>query len=216
MPGGNTATDGELLLTALIVLLPVSELVISLLNLLVTAQVPPRPLPKLAMLDGVPESDRTMIVVPVIVDAAPRLAALFDDLEVRFLGNRDACLHFALLSDFADADEAAMDGEESLLDAARRRVDELNERHGPDRFYFFHRERRWNPGEGRWMGWERKRGKLTEFNRLLRGATDTSFTVQHGDLSVLRADPLRHHPRLGYAAADGCRQAVWSGRCRIR
>jgi len=35
------------------------------------------------------------------------------------------------------------------------------------------------------MGWERKRGKLEELNRLLRGATDTSFTVQVGDLSIL-------------------------------
>ncbi len=78
-----------------------------------------------------------------------------------------------------------MPNDAALIDAARRRVDELNERHGPDRFFFFHRERRWNAGEGRWMGWERKRGKLAEFNRLLRGATDTSFVVQHGDLSVL-------------------------------
>ncbi|MEO8520939.1 MAG: glucoamylase family protein [Acidobacteriota bacterium] len=138
------------------------------------------------MLDGVPESDRTMVVVPAIVDSVPRLTALFDDLEVRFLGNRDACLHFALLSDFTDADEAARDGEADVLAAACRRVDELNECHGADRFYFFHRERRWNPGEGRWMGWERKRGKLAEFNRLLRGATDTSFSVTHGDASRLR------------------------------
>ena len=68
---------------------------------------------------------------------------------------------------------------------ARRRIDELNARHGADRFFLFHRARRWNAGEGRWMGWERKRGKLDEFNRLLRGATDTSFIVQHGDLSIL-------------------------------
>jgi len=179
------ATDAELWLIAAVVILPVSELVISLLNLIVTAQVPPRQLPKLAMREGIPARDRTIVAVPVIVDSEARLAALFDDLEVRFLGNRDPHLHFALLSDFPDADEASHDEDPGLLAAARHRLDVLNERHGADRFYFFHRERRWNPSEGRWMGWERKRGKLTEFNRLLRGASDTSFVVAHGDLSVL-------------------------------
>jgi cyclic beta-1,2-glucan synthetase len=174
-----------LLLVGLVVLLPLSELAISLINLVVTTQVSPRPLPKLDLRHGIPASDRTMVVVPVIVDSEARLLALLDELQVRFFGNRDEHLHFALLSDFADARQQTMPNDAALIDAARRRVDELNERHGRDRFYFFHRERRWNAGESRWMGHERKRGKLAEFNRLLRGATDTSFVVQHGDLSVL-------------------------------
>ncbi|CAN5514526.1 glucoamylase family protein [soil metagenome] len=179
------ASTAELWLVAIVVLLPVSELAINLLNLIVTSQVPPRPLPKLGMLEGLPPHSRTMVVVPVLVDSHPRLQTLLDDLEVRFLGNRDLRLHFALLADFADAEEPSRDGDAGLLEAARRAVDELNERHGHDRFYYFHRERRWNPSEGRWMGWERKRGKLTEFNRLLRGANDTSFIVCHGDLTLL-------------------------------
>ena len=181
----RSATDAELLVVALVVLLPVSELVISVLHLIITALVPPRQLPKLAMRDGIPPEHRTVVAVPAIVDSEPRLLALLDDLEVRFLANRDAHLHFALLSDYPDADRASLEGEAVLLDTAKRRIDELNEQYGTGRFFFFHRDRRWNPGEGRWMGWERKRGKLTEFNRLLRGATDTSFSVCHGDLSVL-------------------------------
>jgi cyclic beta-1,2-glucan synthetase len=179
------ATGPELWLVAILSLLPVSELAISVLNLMITSLVPPRQLPKLAMRGGIPAGDRTMVAVPVIVESETRVAALFDDLEVRFLANRDPHLHFALLSDFADADAASMPGDDAILAAARRRVGELNERHGADRFFFFHRERRWNDGERRWMGWERKRGKLTEFNRLLRGATDTSFVVSIGDRSVL-------------------------------
>src|SRR6185295_5692258 len=97
-----------------------------------------------------------------IVDSIERLDSLLDDLEVRFFANRDPQLHFALLSDFADSEQPSQPG-----DAAR--VAELNARHGADRFFLFHRERRWNPREQRWMGWERKRGKLAEFNRLLRG-----------------------------------------------
>jgi cyclic beta-1,2-glucan synthetase len=172
-------------IVALVVLLPLSELAISLINLVVTTQVNPRQLPKLDLRHGIPAEDRTMVVVPVIVDAEARLLALFDELEVRFFANRDPHLHFALLSDFADADAEVTAGDQALIDAARHRANELNARHGHDRFFFFHRARRWNPGESRWMGQERKRGKLAEFNRLLRGATDTSFIVQHGELSIL-------------------------------
>src|SRR4029453_13930407 len=73
----------------------------------------------------------------------------------------------------------------AIIDAARRGVEALNARHGEDRFFLFHRERRWNAAGQRWMGWERKRGKLHEFNRLVRGATDTSFTVRVGQARVL-------------------------------
>ena len=179
------ATDGELWLVALITLIPVSELAISLLNLIITSQVPPRQLPKLEMRGGIPARDRTMVVVPAIVDSPERIGSLLDDLEVRFFANRDPNLHFALLSDFADSEQPSQPGDEALVEAATRRVAELNARHGADRFFLFHRERRWNPCERRWMGWERKRGKLAEFNRLLRGDTGTSFIVRHGHVSIL-------------------------------
>jgi cyclic beta-1,2-glucan synthetase len=175
----------DLLIVAVVTLIPVSELVVNLVNLIVTLQVRPRQLPKLDMRGGIPAHNRTMVVVPAIVDSEARLLSLLDDLEVRFFANRDPHVHFALLTDFADADERVLPGDDAMLEAGRRRVDLLNARHGEDRFYLFHRERQWNPHEGRWMGKERKRGKLAEFNRLLRGAADTSFVVRYGDLSIL-------------------------------
>ena len=181
------ALAGSLWLIALLTLIPVSEVAISLLNSLLTSLIPPRHLPKLALRGGIPPQSRTMVVVPAIIDSEARVDSLFHDLEVRLLANRDPHLHFALLSDFADASAQSMPGDEALLERARRAVDALNARHGPDRFFLFHRERRWNPGEGRWMGWERKRGKLTEFNRLVRGAADTSFVVVHGDAGIVGA-----------------------------
>ena len=179
------ATPGELWLVALVVLIPISELAISLIHAVLTSQIRPRQLPKLAMRAGIPGSDRTFIVVPAIIDSEARILSLFHDLEVRFLANRDANLHFALLSDFPDASEETTPDDPQLLKAAITRVDELNALHGSDRFFLFHRERRWNASEQRWMGWERKRGKLAEFNRLLRGASDTSFAVRHGDLAAV-------------------------------
>jgi cellobiose phosphorylase len=181
------ATDGTLWLIALLALVPVSELAVSLLNSLLTSIIRPRPLPKLALRSGIPAHSRTMVVVPAIIDSAARVDSLFHDLEVRFLANRDPHLHFALLSDFADADAETLPGDEALVQHAREVVDSLNLRNGADRFFFLHRVRRWNPREGRWMGWERKRGKLAEFNRLVRGAADTSFSVIYGDREVVRS-----------------------------
>ena len=130
-----------------------------------------------------------MVVVPGDHRLERARRALVDDLEVRFLGNRDPHLHFALLTDFADADAADRCPATTRLVAERARAasTQLNARYGAGRFFFFHRERRWNAGEQRWMGWERKRGKLVEFNRLLRGATDTSLPSCHGDRRVLPA-----------------------------
>ncbi len=179
------AAGWELWIVALITLLPVSELTIGLLNLLLTNEVPPRPLPKLDLRSGIPERDRTFVVIPVIVDREAQLASLLEDLEVRFFANRDPHLHFALLTDVRDADAAVEPDDAALVEAAKRGIETLNARHGDDRFFLFHRERRWNPAEQRWMGWERKRGKLHEFNRLLRGAADTSFVVQLGRIEIL-------------------------------
>ena len=179
------ASPAELWLVGLVVLIPVSELAINVLNLVLTSMVSPRALPKLDLREGIPAGDRTFVVVPSILDSIARLESLADDLEVRLLANRDPHLHFALLTDFPDADRRELPGDAALLEAARRRVDELNAEYGADRFFIFHRARQWNAREGRWMGRERKRGKLEEFNRLLRGAADTGFVVQHGDLGVL-------------------------------
>jgi cyclic beta-1,2-glucan synthetase len=174
---GQGASRAELWLVGAMALLPVSELVISLINVLVTSDIRPRSLPKLALREGIPSGLRTMVVVPSLISSIERVDALLAELEVRFLGNRDQHLHFAVLTDFADADAATVAGDAGLVEHARARVAALNLRHGEDRFFLFHRERRWNERERRWMGWERKRGKLHEFNRLLRGATDTSFTI---------------------------------------
>ncbi|MDP2871979.1 MAG: carbohydrate-binding protein, partial [Bacillota bacterium] len=130
---------------------------------------------------------RRVFVGPTSV---PAVAALVEHLEVLALGNLDPHIHFAILSDFADAATRELPEDAAILSAARAGVEALNARFGPepaDRFYLFHRDRQWNAHEQAWIGWERKRGKIEEFNRLLRGATNTSFAVQVGKLDVLPA-----------------------------
>jgi len=169
----------------ILLLVPSSELAIGLVQQLFARLVPPRPLPRLDFGEGVPEAGRTMVIVPTLLTSVEAVRSLAADLEVLALGNQDPRVHFAILGDFADALVPEVPEDAAILAAAREELEALWQRHGADRFFFFHRARLWNPGEGCWMGWERKRGKIEEFNRLVGGAHDTSYTTQWGDLRVL-------------------------------
>ncbi len=171
-----------------VALIPASDLAVALVQRIVHRIARPQPLPRLDLLGGVPEAARTMVIVPTILTSVEGARALVERLEVHALGNMDPHIHFALLTDFPDAAAEHLPGEDEALETAVAGVRSLNARYAPataDRFYLFHRERRWNASEGVWMGWERKRGKIEEFNRLLRGATDSSFVVQIGDPGIL-------------------------------
>jgi cyclic beta-1,2-glucan synthetase len=179
--------DSSLVWVVLLTIVPASELVIQVLQRLISYLIPPRRLPRLD-LAAVPPSASTMVIIPTILDSVERVRDLIAHVEVQALGNLDPQIHFAILSDFPDAATETLPEDQAILDAARAGIAELNARHTGgtnDRFFLFHRFRQWNEREGLWMGWERKRGKIEEFNRLLRGATDTSFAVSIGDLAVL-------------------------------
>jgi cyclic beta-1,2-glucan synthetase len=188
--GGSLARPASLLLFGLLAAAPASDLVIALINRGVAAVLPPRMLPRLALRDGVPSRLRTMIVVPTLLTARAEVAEQIERLEVHHLANPDGDLRFALLSDWTDAPTEHAPGDAEILAQARDGIARLNWRHGPapgggERFSLFHRRRLWNDSERVWMGWERKRGKLHELNRLLRGATDTTFLPPEGAALVV-------------------------------
>ena len=165
---------------ALLALIPASDLVINALNWDITHTFNPTLLPKIDLAKGIPPEARTMVVVPAILPDEATIATLIDKLEIAYLANQDEHLHFALLGSFADADSEKLPDDESIVSAARHGIEELNQRYSdgqPIRFHLFHRCRQWCETEDKWIGWERKRGKLREFNHLLRGARDTSFIV---------------------------------------
>ncbi len=180
-------TGPMLLLVALLTVVPASELTIQILQRIIGNLIPPRRLPRLE-LGEVPADARTMVIVPTILGSVEGARELVAHLEVQALGNVDRHIHFALLTDLRDAPAETMPRDAEILEAARAGIDALNSRHAGeagDRFFLFHRTRQWNAQEGLWMGWERKRGKIEEFNRLLRGANDTSFAVHVGDVTIL-------------------------------
>jgi len=172
-------------LAALALVLPASELATALVQRLGAHLVPPKRLPRLDLQAGVPESARTIVVVPTLLTSVAAVNELCAHVEVLALGNLDARIHFAVLGDFADAPAREMPDDAPILAAARTGIAALNARLGADKFYLVNRVRKWNERESLWMGWERKRGKLEEWNRLLRGATDTSYTVHVGDVALL-------------------------------
>ena len=168
--------------------MPLSDVAVALINRLVTALATPERLPRLDFGGGIPASERTMVIVPTLFTSLEGVQAQLEQLEVAALGNLDPHLHFALLSDVHDAEAQHLPEDAALVQAAVDGVEALNRQpwaEGGDRFFLFHRERRWNPGEHSWMGWERKRGKIEEFNRRLRGATDTSYVVEVGAVDLL-------------------------------
>jgi cyclic beta-1,2-glucan synthetase len=186
----HPATASDWLLIVAVALLPALDVAVMLVNLFVTSFLPPRLLPKLDLdgPTGIPSALRTAVVVPTLIDSVDAVRDAVDHLEVQFLANRDDHLHYALLTDFTDAATEVCEGDAAILAAAQSAVRELNARYAPatdDAFFLFHRERQWNASQQTWMGWERKRGKLEQFNSVLRGGAGHFVSV------VGRADVLQ-------------------------
>ena len=167
--------------------LPFTAVAVSLVNWIVTHNVTPRLLPRLDFEKGVPAECQTMVVIPTLLTDTADIDSLLQQIELHYLRNMDTHLYFALLTDYSDAPNLNMPGDVDLISRAQAGITVLNAKYPRDisPFYLFHRERQWNAQQNSWMGWERKRGKLVEFNRLLRGHAATSYSVTVGDLSVL-------------------------------
>jgi len=172
-------SDPWVIVLALLAVVPASDVVLAAINRATTRILPAMPLPGLHLSEGVPEELRTLVAVPTLLTSPDGVEELLDALEVHFLGNDSGELYFAALTDWADSEIEVSPADEALLAAATDGIRVLNEKY-PDRFFLFHRRRVFNPSEGVWMGWERKRGKLQELNRLLRGATDTTYLPFEG------------------------------------
>lgn len=178
----------ELGLLVFVVLLCSSQLAVALMNWLSTLLVKPALLPRLDYSSGIVPACRTMVVVPTMLTTPAGVDRLIETLEIHHLANRDQYLHFALLTDFKDALEEIMPGDQALQQRAQDGIEMLNQKYPAGNntlFFLLHRPRRWNAAEGVWMGYERKRGKLMEFNALLRGGSRECFSGIVGEMAIL-------------------------------
>ncbi|MHB9031975.1 MAG: GH36-type glycosyl hydrolase domain-containing protein, partial [Anaerolineae bacterium] len=179
----GTLTLGQQMALAaagIILLVPLTTMAANLVNWLATLLVHPKILPKLEFKGAIPGQYRTLVVIPSLITSRANIADLVHQLELHYLRNSEPGLLFALLSDYRDADSETLPDDEELYAYARDAIGQLNAKYGqtlPDNrlFYLFHRKRLWNPAEGKWMGWERKRGKLHELDLFLKGRQDNSF-----------------------------------------
>jgi cyclic beta-1,2-glucan synthetase len=185
LAGSAGAEPWALALLASLSLVPASDIAVALVHRLIPALLPPRRLPKLELAEGVPAALRTLVAVPTLLTTRADLEEQLERLEVHYLANPEGQLHFALLTDWSDAPHEHMPGDDELVATLDDGIARLNAHYegppgGGSRFLLLHRRRLWNERESKWIGWERKRGKLHELNRLLRGATDTSFVPVRG------------------------------------
>ena len=171
-----------------------SQLALNLVNWITTKVTYPKPLPRMDFEDGIPSDARALVVVPTLVFSRENIDDLCAQLEVRFLANRDPNLRFCLLTDFADAPTETLPTDAALMDYMREAVEKLNGKYArhPNGdpampFLLLHRPRLWNPQEGVWMGYERKRGKLQDMNRYLRGGARDKFALAVGDTTDLES-----------------------------
>ncbi len=182
-------TDWKLVLLGIIILLANSRLSVAVINWMASLLAKPSLLPRMNYSKGIPEQSRSMVVIPTILTSVNGISALIENIEVRFLANRNEYLQFALLTDFRDAATETLPEDDALVQTARAKIIELNkkyERQNNDTFFLFHRPRKFNPKDKIWMGFERKRGKLAELNQLILGKENTFFSAIVGEEEVYK------------------------------
>ncbi len=175
--------------------LPAADAAIALVHQAVMILVPPDRLPRLDYEHAVPARDRTAVVVPLLVGSVDAVRHALEHIEVQYLANRDPQMRFAMLTDLLDAPSETLPGDDEIVAAAVDGIRALNVAYGGDAgqseagppFYLLHRHRRWNSADGIWMGWERKRGKLVDFNAFIRDEDDHAFPVVEGEVPWLRS-----------------------------
>ncbi|URZ17704.1 GH36-type glycosyl hydrolase domain-containing protein [Clostridium felsineum] len=170
------------------ILVPCSEIVNAVFNWSINHLTTPKFVCKLELPKGIPDYAKTVVVIPAILNSEKKAKELIDRMEVFYLANKEKNLYFALLGDLKDSRSEVEEADHKINEIALNAVNALNRKYHnreSEIFFFFNRARKFNKGQGKWIGWERKRGKLMEFNSLLRGDKNTSYNVISGNLNEL-------------------------------
>lgn len=170
-------------------LLPATALSITLIQWLITGLIKPRVLPSMDFKKAIPACAKTAVVVPVIISHANEIPQVIEQLEIRHLCNPDPMLHFVLLSDLPDAPYERQAKDDDIEKALLEHINRLNRTYKGEskgRFFLLHRHRHYNPSEACWMGRERKRGKLEQFNQFILTGDRSEFALCAGTIDLLR------------------------------
>ncbi len=179
------------IIPTLLLIPPFSQLSLTLINWGISIRKNPEIIPKIDFCNGINEDSKTCVVIPCMFSSENDIKELTDKLEIYFLGNKDVNIYFALLGDYVDNDVFKKENDEKLRDYSLKCIETLNKKYNEhSKFNVFIRKRIFNQRDNYWMGWERKRGKLVEFNRLLRGDKNTTYEVLGGD--ILKLQECKH------------------------
>ncbi|MFD3155786.1 GH36-type glycosyl hydrolase domain-containing protein [Haloimpatiens sp. FM7330] len=185
----NDVTLWRYIIAVIALLIPCSEIVISIFHWSINYLTSPRFIPKMNLKDGIGKENRTIVVIPTIINNIERAKELVNQMEIYYLANKFDNLYFALLGDFKDSDKEHEENDDKIVNFTLREIEILNKKYcnGKENIFFYlSRYRKYNTKEEKWLAWERKRGKIMEFNLLLRGDNNTSYNVISSDISELK------------------------------
>jgi cyclic beta-1,2-glucan synthetase len=164
----------------ILLLVPVSELTIQLVQYILSKVVKPKIIPKLDFYGGITEENSTFVVIPTIIKSKEKVKELMEKLEVFYLANKSKNLYFALLGDCSQSSKKYEKFDDEIIEEGLKQAKRLNEKYktdGFDIFHFLYRERKKNESENCYLGWERKRGILNQFNDVILGKSKADFRV---------------------------------------
>ena len=147
----------------------------------------PRIIPRIELKDGVPEELATMVIVPTLISNKKTLIRMLENIETYYIASNEENIYFTLVGDTKEADKEVLDEDEEIIDYGKKKIEELNNKYGEGKFTFVYRKRKFNKSENKWLGWERKRGAILEYNRYLLDRKTHDYRAVMGDISSLPA-----------------------------
>lgn len=180
---GRTWNNLQILIFCFLLLIPASEVGINLANYIFMKLYKPTVLPRIEYHEGVPEEASTMVIIPALLSDKSTAQDLIEKMEVYYLANKDKNISFGLIGDFKDCETETNPDDEDIINTAMTGVLNLNNKYEEERtkFYYFHRKREFNSEQNKWMGWERKRGAIINFNNLIMGKESYYFVYKSSD-----------------------------------
>ncbi|MEG1481138.1 GH36-type glycosyl hydrolase domain-containing protein [Clostridium sp.] len=179
----------QYIIAGIIILIPSSEIIVTCINWFVGKKVPMRYVPKIDLINGINKSDKTIVIVPSMISSKENIKNLIEKLEVSYLANKEENLYFAIVGDFLDSDHEQDEQDKILNDFGVSEIQKLNNKYcnsNQSKFFYVNRRRLYNEKEEKFMGRERKRGKIIEFISLIKGAGNQTFNIVSSSTDILK------------------------------
>ena len=188
-----------LIIEFILIFIPITEAVIKIIQTILNKTVKPKLIPKMDFSKGIPEENATMVVIPTVLDSGEKTKELLEKLEIFYLANKSENIYFTLLGDCTTSKNKKEPYDEKIIENAEITLKELNDKYkkeGLPIFNFIYRNRQWNGKQEHFLGWERKRGLLNQFNEYLLGNLNNVFRVNTiNDWNIKRGNKL---PKIKY------------------